>query len=326
MAAANVISPLILSVNQALTPGQNLTVTDQVGMTGNSKCAMLIDGVRIRVDEGLAYVTRVGGVSNLMGAIWAGLSVGRVDLTRGLIPMSLFGRLQDTSVEFDVLPFITPVGFPSQCLHAVWRFKKPLYISPQRHINVKLYWNAGLTPTGGGQPVTVNVTVSFFGRALPENYPVPATVYVPYMTSFVPNPFLAANTPTVLKSVPNDLGNPYREELRVTRFTGFCNSIITAGAVAEELLLALANLITVRMTEYRGGIVIRDQTSFGGAFDHTTRAWDVDAVLPPSGYYSTIINIGTIGGITAAGYSSQPTIALQGYRALNGRTYMAEVG
>ena len=328
MAAANLISPLILSVNQTLTPGQNLIPVDQLGATGNSKSAMLIDGIRIRVDELAAFVARVGAVIDLRGAFSVGVSVGRIDLTRQVIPMALYGRVKDSAADFGSLLNPTgqyyPAAFPGQSLHTIWRFKKPFYIAPQKHIAIKLYWNASLTPQPGVvSPNTVNVTVSLFGRALPENYPVPATVYVPYMTSFVPGPVLNTATPTVLKSVPNDLGNPYKEELRLTRFTGFCNSF-TAGAAGEDVSTGLA-FVLARMTEYRGATVIRDQTPFYGAFDLNTRAWDVDCVLPRGGYYSTMLNLGNMGGF-AAGYNSQPMIGLQGYRALTGQSYMGEVG
>jgi hypothetical protein len=242
--------------------------------------------------------------------------------------MPLYGSLKDSATDFGSIinasgPFY-PVGFVGQDLHAVWRFKKPFYIAPQKHIAIKLYWNASLTPQPGVvSPNTVNVTVSLFGRALPENYPVPATVYVPYMTSFVPPPTLNTATPALLKSVPNDLGNPYREELRVTRLTGFCNSF-TAAAAGEDVGVGIS-LVTVRMAEYRGSIVIRDPTPFYGAFNLTTRAWDIDCVLPAGGYYSTLINLASLAA-TAGGYNSQPMIGLQGYRALTGQAYMGEVG
>jgi hypothetical protein len=240
---------------------------------------MWIDEIRFRLPE-------VEGVTK--GEAWSRLRVelklgNNTPLTNGFVPISLLGKvLTDSDV-------IGEAGSPDVF---TWKLPKPLWIPAREFLRPTIYYE-----TYSGAPART-VTVIYCCRPVPQGTPAPTAMQIPWVTYFKPPDLsCSAATPaanTTNQSTPADLYNPHDEELHVQRFVGRLMGR-DLGESDDHMSLASARinltngLVTtgtmISAQDSFNNILIRDVTPFAHVFDFIDRAWTVNCVLPPKGFY-----------------------------------------
>ncbi len=96
------------------------------------------------------------------------------------------------------------------------------------------------------------------------------------------------------QSTPSDLYNPWDQDLHVQRFVG---RLMGQPIGEDQQRMGLASVVVdfttglpstgtmVSAQDSFNNILIRDQTPFAHVFEFLDRAWTVNCVLPPKGFY-----------------------------------------
>ncbi len=275
------ISPILLQA-QISPPagGGSFGLADPTRLENPFQGPMWLDEIRFRIP------IADGGTR---GQGWSGLAVelklGETPITKSFVPIGLFGKVMNDSQTFgesgDNTNY-TPDVF-------TWKLPKPLFIPAREFLRPTIYFS----PYSGAPSTTV--TIMYACRPLPKGTPNPQTLHIPWVTSFVPPMVSTPNaTDRSDQSTPADLYNPWDEELHVQRFVG---RLMGQNLGEDQLHMSLASanidltdgsLITgtlVSAQDSFNNILIRDRTPFAHVFDFIDRAWTVNCILPPKGFY-----------------------------------------
>lgn len=263
---------LTMNANQAVGP-------DPSRMTNPYKTPMLVDEIRFRT-------TRVGG--NGPGpqlSLLVELKLGRIPLTNGFVPAyALCKQSPATDNNFGTTPSAYVVS-------TTWKLPKPIYVPYGEYLSFRVMYDPTLTPAYA----STTAEVSYAGRSLSSGTQKPASVWIPWATSF-PIPLLAQQELTAVSSstisTQSQLVNPFDDVLYVQRFIGRTWQSQEAqelgplggGTPATGVDLAFKYTM-VRATDSLGNILVRDPTPFPHLFQFVDRTWNVNTVLPPKGFY-----------------------------------------
>lgn len=269
------ISPIVLQAQ--ITPpagGGSFGLADSTRLESPFGNAMWLDEIRLRMPSADGTSSDATGWASLA----LELKLGNLNLTKGYVPISLFGKVLNS----DELSETQPGKF-------VWKLPKPLFIPAREFLRPTMY----LSPYSGAPASTV--TIEYVCRPLPKGTQTPETLQLPWV-SWYQTPMLATGSDQVGdQSTPADIYNPWDEELHVQRFLG---RLMVQGSNTEEannmaLCSAEINLATGALTvgalvtaqDSYNNILIRDRTPFAHVFDSIDRAWTVNSILPPKGFY-----------------------------------------
>mgnify|MGYP001566356905 FL=1 len=240
---------------------------------------MWIDEIRFRLPAAEAGGTQASAWSSLR----CELKLGETPLTKGFVPIGLFGKALNDSIE-------GASGGPPMF---TWKLPKPLYVPARELLRPTIYYDSFTSAPAK----TVNII--YCCRPVLKGTPPPRVLQIPWVTHFQPA-FLAltgaaaANDQTD-QSTPADLYNPWDQELHVQRFVGRLMGRNTSGEAHTSMSIASANInlttgiltsgTLVSAQDSFNNILIRDRTPFAHVFDFLDRAWTVNCVLPPKGFY-----------------------------------------
>lgn len=276
------ISPLLLRAQVSPPAGGGaFGLADTTLLENPFQGPMWLDEIRFRLPGG----TQGQAWANL----WVELKLGELPLTKGFVPIGLFGKvLSDSTIvgENGVAANYSPNVF-------TWKLPKPLYIPARELLRPTFYYDPYSAGEGGAPARTI--TVIYACRPVERGTPPPATMAIPWVTFFKP-PVITGITDgdRTDQSTPADLYNPHDEELHVQRFIGrLMVQDFGEDSYAMELASALVNLSTGEVTcgtlvsaqDSFNNILIRDRTPFAHVFDFLDRAWTVNCILPPKGFY-----------------------------------------
>lgn len=309
------VSPLILQAQiTAPAGGGAMGLADTTRLENPFQAPMWIDEIRFRLPEG--------------GEAWSSISVelklGNLSLTKGNVPIGLFGKVINDSFNFgeaggqngnvgnNNIPY-APDAF-------TWKLPKPLFIPARELLRPTIYF----TPYAGA-PSRV-VTVIYCCRPLPRDFPTPKVLQVPWVSYFVPpNLTCPGAADTTSQSTPADLYNPWDQELNVQRFVGRLMPQGTGGEDAPFMSIASAKvdvttgLVTVgtlvSAQDSMNNILIRDRTPFAHIFDFIDRAWTVNCKLPPKGFY--LFTVDRLWSAYTAAVTSTVGISMIGWREVS---------
>ncbi len=272
------LSPLILQA-QISPPagGGSFGLADTTLLENPFQAPMWLDEIRFRVPN-----------TTSVGAAWSSLRVelklGEIPITNGFVPISTLGKVLD---ESDGSP-----GGEFYMNSFTWKLPKPLFIPARELLRPTIYF----VPFSGAPARTVNIIYAC--RPLPKGTPTPRVLQLPWVTYFQPAMLTTPNaTDQVDLSTPSDIFNPFDQDLHVQRFLGrFMIQDATQGidgGNAGDLSSALINTDTgaivtgtfVSAQDSFNNILIRDPTPFASVFDRIDRAWTVNCMLPPKGFY-----------------------------------------
>lgn len=254
--------------------------------------------------------TPVRELGDLLIRLW----LGREPLTNGFVPVCTLDRIPNTSraASSGGVTVITSVGSYSY----VWRFKKPLFVPMGGYI-VPEFWNTGLTANANYD----DIVFAYRGRSLPIGF-TPDEVHIPWNAAFMGRATSLTSNPAnqVLQSKKSDLVNPFDVPMKICRMTGLINfKGQPSFTVTSTIQLLDERHAFIRVTDSKGGIIIRDPTPFGHAFQVLDAAWQMNAVIDAKQHYIAMLNMnyGDLGSITDTGTPiAQPYVAISGYRSL----------
>lgn len=243
-------------------------------------------------------------------ALRTAIRIGNTELTKGLIPAALLCMPRDWAGEF-----------PSILANFLWRLPKPMYFPRNANLNVQVQQREDFFTAN---PLLMSVDVAALLRPTLE---VPEFVHVPYASHFTGTK-TTSTTATTEVSTPNDLRNPFRDILNVSRFsftdwalpegydpttgTPYTNGVQgqALGLWANGVGMCGSNL--VRLFDRNGQPGVRAKTPVGVFGAVNSRAWKVNAVLKPNDYFIAELTSVADSGVSAA----RLAVAMVGYRTI----------
>ncbi len=278
-------SPLLLQAQVTVQPAGETGVPDPTRLENPYQGPMWLDEIRFTLPG-------AGTLGLSWSSIYVKFFLGGLPMTQGNVPISLFGKALNDSVDRTNIVRTPPYRF-------TWKLPKPLFIPAREYLRPVFYY----APYSGA--AAVPVTLTYAVRPLPVGTPTPTTLQLPWVASWVP-PFASASeaeSDRVDESQPSDLYNPWDQDLHVQRFVG---RLMVEGAQGEEngnMALAdaspnlqilgpgndacIGTLVTAQ--DSFNNILIRDPSPFAHVFDFVDRSWTVNALLPPKGFYQFTI-------------------------------------
>lgn len=277
------------------------------GLTNELKQGLWIDEFRFtmtteRVDAGTWY-----GPSP--DALRVAIRIGNTELTKGLIPAALLCRPRDWLSET-----------PSILCNFIWRLPKRLYLPENGNINVRVQQQDDFY---AANPLKMSVDVAVVARPTLDK---PKFVDVPY-ASFYQGSLVTSGT-VADRSGENDLRNPFRELLRVVRFSAtnwgtmhgggnLSDPTVGAFSVKEVRTLDAVGMCganTIQLYDQDGDFGVRDVTPLGAFAALSDRSWKVDARLKSNAHFiadlSTTLSSGSVATRQAIGMIGYRTIPL----------------
>ena len=276
------LSPLLLQAQ--ITPpsgGGSFGLADTTRLENPFQAPMWLDEIRFRLPTNF-------------GKSWSSfrveLKLGEIPLTKGFVPISLFGKALNDSRRGGELDFNR--GIPDSF---TWKLPKPLFIPSRELLRPTMYFDS-YSDEFGNPGESGTVTIAYACRPLARGTPTPKTLQVPWVTYYKPDfmtvPGAVEKTD---QSTPADLYNPWDQDLHVQRFVGrlMCQDRKGENDNNMGLASAIINLDTglptygtfVSAQDSFNNILIRDNTPFAHVFDFVDRAWTMNCVLPPKGFY-----------------------------------------
>jgi hypothetical protein len=285
------LSPLILSSQITLPPGGAMAVPDPTRLTNPFGAPMWLDEIRIRL-------TRFDDFDS-PATLWANMRIelklgDNLPITKDFVPLSLLGKVLNSSTiaESDDTGGIGNVG-PTIF---TWHLPKPLFIPAREYLKATLYCEpaAGFSPAN----LTKVVDLIYACRPLAKGTPAPKWLQIPWVSYFKPPliniPAQGGAVDRTDESQPSDLYNPWNEDLHVQRFVGRLMgvpqfelegvaSLASARVNLDTRLVEVGTLVSAQ--DSFNNILIRDLTPFAHVFNFLDRAWTVNCVMPPKGFY-----------------------------------------
>lgn len=254
------------------------------------------------------------------------LDLGTIPIVDARVPVNGFGTIRDAA---DNPTFGTILSDPSAPLGEsglanpatyTWRLKYPLFI-PANTVLVPVFEHLGQSP------LTMVVDTLYVARSLPENYQPPASIKVPWVTSYVSKSFdeTAGAIASTDSSSELNITNPFQVPVEISRLVGSMafnfnqdNGLdSTIQEVSEDWEDHRFRLTKVTIRSSRGDELARSPTKFNLLFPFDWRAWDVPSGwwMRPGEYYKILVvtdaldyvpNVLLVGqvqfGIVAVGY------------------------
>lgn len=242
------------------------------------------------------------------------IQVGRAKITNGYVPITSILTPQESRLWGNNRAACRNAA-------ATWRFDHPLYIPTGTRLS--LMWRSATATLS-------KVQVALKCRHLPENYPEPKAVIVPWATVFRPGPVEAGRVggaSALFKSIIGDVTNHFRTALHVRHFVGdgtvgsddageYINDAdIAQDAMGPSQSATQRFLAQVQIRDWLGNNLVRDPMPLISLCQPTRREWRTDFVLPPTRSLFVTMDErheATIGGDAAV--ILRPSIGLIGWR------------
>lgn len=298
-------SPILMSdsfligVNQKVQP-----LTDH--FQNPFRTPMLIDEIRMSFDESIEDPTAVDPFS-----IQLKLALGRDPLTNDFIPMPMLGKL------------LNPGRQTNDPLIYTWKFPRPLYV-PGTELLIPTMFNSPMPGTAGR---AAPVRLTYAGRSLDPNYQQPKTIALPFAAIWkgLAQGIDLGNVPTSDDSTESDLVNPFDRPLYVQRMIGRIRAtnsdgVGTAAGTGDALddlndSSLAQNSTLIQMTDSLGRQAVRDPTPFSNVFNAIDRAWTINTMLPPKGFFIVHLDEDYGSSLSDSDFA-QPMVSMIGYRAV----------
>lgn len=291
----NTLSPLLLQTEIGPFPLiSSVGSSIPLDIYNPNKTAMLIDQIRFafkganQVDLTLTTACAIA-VEVLLGSI----PLTNKHVTLGALAPRYFG----SGAQGDNLQG------PQGDTGLTWHFPRPLYVPPlvQLTINVK---RQGVFPGDTGLGSVPALIASVVGRSLPNNFPIPGSINIPWVTETQCN-----TAATRFVSGDNDLVNSNDVPLHVTQFVGTNNNGEQSGPTPVDM--------TVQMALSNGTLLVRDQIPFWLAFPSDRGILPVSACLQPGAFIRLELETASIpSGAAALDGVGFTAVAMHGYREI----------
>ncbi len=313
--------PLLLSAKTPnLTNNAIVSPVDSSFLANPTRQAMFVDEIRFSIPTGAGLSgTGTSGVV-VMPFTGCRLSMGRLAITNGFVPLVLFGKSLNTTD-------VTNGGSAQSGFCMTWKLPKPLYVPPGEFISPRFQFILPITPAGGQavpDPTPFQIEMSIVGRSLPVDCPVPRTIDMPWISfwqSKALNCTVSASSTFLTRdqSRETDLVNPFNTPLFLQRLVG---RLPTVGANANGTFEANdagfcfigSEFVTLRMVNSYGGVLVKDFTPFYDLFHLYDKAWTVNTKMPPKTFLTTFLECNTTTSTQTSTQNAIAMIGMIGYR------------
>ncbi len=255
------VSPVLLSSPFTLLEN-NSAIPNSGFMSYPFRKAIVIEEIRWTLQ-----VASAGPQLNLGALVSTKLSLGRHFLMRDKVPLWLLGTAMAISQE-EITDSAPTVG--TAYSHYRWRLPEPLYVAAGQVLDSTFF--RGVDGLG-----TMTGYVSYVGRTVAPDQPVPKVLAIPYAA-----PFITTQT-AYQQSNEAHLFNPFDKPIRIQRMTG--RVLITNLWLYSPTPVVPGSAITIQMNDSWGGKMVNNNTGPSDVFDSVRAAWTVDTIMPPKGMY-----------------------------------------
>lgn len=258
-------SPVILTSGEVTLGRGAIAVPDHGLLQPVERTAMLVDEIhfnsRVLATDTVSYF-------DPRWAVRVKLSMGRLAVTNEFLPIAGLDYTYLTNTLYVTLAR-TGTDFANYLFSSArWRLPTPLYVPAGAVLQCQLQaTNANFLWTGGA---TLVADVSYVGRLLPVDHPVPHTIKVPYATAlFSPDSLTTANTPLFIQSKDLQLGNPFDTTLYAQRMSmrNFQLSVTGGVSTLMETYEGGAPIVTLRGTFNNVDITVANLMNHYVVFD-----------------------------------------------------------
>lgn len=298
-------SPIVLSASVSVSANQILE-PETTRLQNPYKTAMLLEEIRFRMPFVLGAASAEWPP---FLSVRAELRMGRLMMTNGFVPV---GNLCRRTIEEN------GDSLGNANVWHTWKLAKPLYVPKGEFVIPRIQ----LDPRYGSPTSAMPIQVSYAGRSLPVDCPVPRSISLPWATHFdIPKlAYSSGNTDSTI-STPGQLVNPFEKSIFVQRFIGrtlrqssetiLGNTVNELGFFTGDSIPASTQTV-VRAVDSFGNILVRDPTPFTHLFQFLDRSWTVNSMLSPKGFY--IFTVDRNYTATVANLTFAHAISMVGYR------------
>lgn len=299
--SVNPRSPILLQAQIVVPPAGSMGLADTTLLENPFQGPMWLDEIRFS----LPVLDGTSSPALSWSALSVDLKLGNTPITRANVPISLLGKALNDGVNNSLAPgelartnqtdaASSGVGLSAGPQRFTWKLPKPLFIPARELLRPTMYF----TPYSGATARTV--TIAYACRPLPLNYPTPAKLDVPWVSYFKPGFSAVPSSADITdQSTPNDIYNPWAQELHVQRFVGrfmglpYFEADNFMGLASAQIdfntgLTKSGTFVTAQ--DSFGNILVRDPTPFAHVFDVLDRSWTVNARLAPKGFYTFTVD------------------------------------
>lgn len=315
---------------QSMTLGNPVHLTAksvvQPGSDGPVNSDSLVAPVDLLVNEikfGVRVTLGSGSTNHLIfsgGVIQAGLVLGDHRLTKGEVPIWLFGPSQYVNNPFSAAQASVADG--EEAWQDTVTFDLAYETSAPIHTPLFLRRGEVIVPTLGVTEgvigkFTQNVTcyVSYSCTELVSGRPSRRTL--PYWASWVSrNPFDPASTSANSdSSLETDLVNATQQDLRLLYLTGVTRALDQANnfEIGDGCGAFAAQLAQLQIQASDGSPVVPDIVGFRTLFSGLTRAWPCRGTMKPGEYLKAFLTVqAAAAGATAGTYQCSAHVGMHG--------------
>lgn len=270
----NGFSPVILTSGEVTLTAGGTAVPDHGKLQPIERTPMLIDEIHFNSRAAIS------GGPGLDEPAWdtrfmlrAQIRAGRNYLTNGYVPIGALEYEHLTNLLVGSRVLASTDYNPSAITGTRWKLPVPLYVPAGEALSTELYMSLAST-FSLNRTTTLYADVSYIGRLLPVDYPIPKTIKIPYVTSIQSPDDVGANGPPYggfLESKDLQLGNPFDTTLYAQRLIHRSfesrNYSLSVGTAFPQTYEGGSPLITLRGTFQNQDISIANRMNHYVVFD-----------------------------------------------------------
>lgn len=228
-------SPVMLTSGEVRLYRGAIAIPDHGKLQPVERSAMLIDEIHISG----RYKSGAVSYFDPRWAIRAKFTLGNIALSNDFLPIAGY-EYAYLSNQLNTVFTHTSTDYSAQLLSSMrWKLPVPLYVPAGSVLNCQLLgtndyfiWAEPSEIAPNGQ---LFADVTYIGRLLPIDYPIPKTIKVPFVTGFYTPDALSGNSVQLIQSKDLQLGNPFDVPFYAQRFVmhSFQLYILVASYLTE---------------------------------------------------------------------------------------------
>lgn len=220
-------SPVILTSGEVTVSPGAVAIPDHGKLQPFARSAMLVDEIHVNARAAPTTVTL-----RRIDARWLlrlQISLGRLALTNGFVPLAAIEHSYLNNNMYGCSTIASTDFAGKSITGSHWKLPVPLYVPAGSLLYTQLQMSAFYL-FASSNATTIIADVTYVGRLLPVDYPVPSTIKVPYVTAIQSADAATQGTQqTLLESKDLQLGNPFDTPMFAQRMVMRNYEIISIG-------------------------------------------------------------------------------------------------
>jgi hypothetical protein len=212
------------------------------------------------------------------GAVGCDLSVGKVPITNGYVPVWCFGPARLSLRETGNSTVAATYGT------FAWKLHHPLFMPPGSVLQ-PIFQHRGLVTAD------IEARINLKAQVLPKGTR-PDRVFVPYVSSYTTKPFDLASASTD-ESKETDIANPFDRPIYLQHLIARASVDIDETNEKSEIFdpFITARLLQARISNSAGKPIVRDLGYLNTIVAKQTRAWNLaGSKMDPGEFWDVFVN------------------------------------